>query len=323
MRPAWLTLVSWLCLAPVVALAAGPRKPTPEEKALAYLAREVPAWAAENKCYSCHNNGDAARALYTATRLGYSVPARALADTTRWLSQPDRWKHNGGEGKFNDKKLAAIQFAAALADAIEAGRVKERKALRRAAKLVAGHQEKDGSWKIGAEANLGSPATYGARLATVMARRTLLRADARRYRRAVARADAWLRKVPVKNVMDAAAVLLGLAGAKDRPALARRKKCLGLIRKGQSKDGGWGPYVNSASEPFDTALVILALDQYGKMAGVRGMLKRGRTYLIATQDSDGAWPATTRPAGAESYAQHVSTTGWATLALLVTRNDGK
>ncbi len=27
---------------------------TPEERALAYLAREVPRWSAENHCYSCH-----------------------------------------------------------------------------------------------------------------------------------------------------------------------------------------------------------------------------------------------------------------------------
>ena len=37
-----------------------------EDRALAYLIREVPAWSREHKCFSCHNNGDAARALYTA-----------------------------------------------------------------------------------------------------------------------------------------------------------------------------------------------------------------------------------------------------------------
>ena len=48
-----------------------------EERAVAHLAREVPRWAKKNRCYSCHNNGDAARALYTAVRLGRSVPAGA------------------------------------------------------------------------------------------------------------------------------------------------------------------------------------------------------------------------------------------------------
>jgi hypothetical protein len=48
-------------------------------------------------------------------------------------------------------------------------------------------------------------------------------------------------------------------------------------------------------------------------------LKRGRAWLIAQQDEEGGWRETTRPAGAESYAHRISTTGWATLALLRTR----
>jgi hypothetical protein len=49
------------------------------------------------------------------------------------------------------------------------------------------------------------------------------------------------------------------------------------------------------------------------------MIQRGRAYLLSSQQGDGSWPETTRPRGAESYAQRLSTTGWATLALLATR----
>jgi hypothetical protein len=45
----------------------------------------------------------------------------------------------------------------------------------------------------------------------------------------------------------------------------------------------------------------------------------GRRYLVERQMRDGSWPETTRPAGQESYAQRISTTGWATLALLASR----
>src|SRR5271155_193021 len=100
-----------------------------EQRALVYLSREVPAWSADNKCYSCHNNGDAARALYTAVRLGHAVPAKAYADTSLWLSRPRQWDHNGGEGPANDKGQARIEFAAALVDAIECGQLKDRKLL--------------------------------------------------------------------------------------------------------------------------------------------------------------------------------------------------
>jgi hypothetical protein len=48
-------------------------------------------------------------------------------------------------------------------------------------------------------------------------------------------------------------------------------------------------------------------------------IAHGRDYLTRSQSSDGSWPETTRPTGQESYAQRISTTGWALLALLDSR----
>lgn len=311
----------FLALPLALVLAAGQPDPTPESRALAYLAREVPRWSAANKCYSCHHNGDAARALYVAARLSYPVPAQALADTSRWLAKPAGWDHNGGDGPFSDKKLARIQFAAALAEAVEAGLVKDHGALKDSAALVAEQQRKDGSWQADAEGTVGSPATYGTCLATFQARRILDKADPERYKGAVAKADGWFRQVHVQSVLDAAAVLFALEGGKDAAALTQRRKCLALIRKGQSDQGGWGPYVTSPPEAFDTALVVLALARYQDETDAKDRLRKGRAFLISLQREDGSWEETTRPTGGESYAQRLSTTGWATLALL--RTSGK
>lgn len=308
------------CLISVLA-ALGPAAPaaeTPEGRALAYLSREVPRWSADNHCYSCHNNGDAARALYAAARRSRPVPARALADTTRWLSRPERWDDNGGDSPVSDRRLARVQFAAAAAEAFDAGLLKDRAALARGADLVADQQDRDGSWKVGAAGSTGSPATYGTCLATCVARRTLRRADPERFRPAVARADRWLREVRVAGVLDAAAVVLALEGDDDPAARGQRRHCLELIRRGEARDGGWGPYVTSAPEPFDTAVVLLALVPLREQAEYRPLLRRGRQFLVATQRPDGSWPETTRPPGAESYAQRLSTAGWATQALLAT-----
>ena len=51
-------------------------------------------------------------------------------------------------------------------------------------------------------------------------------------------------------------------------------------------------------------------------------LRRGRAFLLDEQLEDGSWPETTRPPGQQSYAQYISTTGWATLALLETQALG-
>ena len=57
--------------------------------------------------------------------------------------------------------------------------------------------------------------------------------------------------------------------------------------------------------------------QFADLPEVAAMIHRGRSYLIGTQESDGGWPETTRPSGNLSYAHRISTTGWATQALLV------
>jgi hypothetical protein len=295
------------------------RGDSPEDKALAYLAVEVPRWSLEHRCYSCHNNGDAARALYAAVRLGRTVKPEATLDTDRWLIRPESWEKNGGEGPFSDKALARVQFTAALASAIESGRVQDREPLVRAAKQLADDQAEDGSWKVDEQNRVGSPATYGRSLATWIAREALRAADASEYRARIERADAWLRRQPLASVLDASTVLLARAFDDSPEGAERRRKALDLLKRGQAPEGGWGPFARSPPEVFDTALALLALDRHRDQAGVSEMIRRGRAYLAETQQDDGSWVETTRPSGNESYAQRISTTGWATLALLTVK----
>jgi hypothetical protein len=281
----------------------------PEVRATSFLAAEVPRWPRENHCFSCHNNGDAARALIAAKRAGLSVPDESLGDTLAWLGAPEGWDDNGGGGGFDDRTLARIQFASALSAAVDAGLLDDRTPLERAAAIVASDQLDDGSWKLDASESIGSPATYGRVLATATAKRVLERVDPRAHEAALVRASAWLEGYEIRTVVDAAAVLLGLGPGGCA-------ECLALIEKAEAPSGGWGPYLVSAPEPFDTALVMLSL------VGIEGqqeLLAAGRAFLVESQLDDGSWVETTRPAGQQSYAQYISTTGWATLALLATR----
>jgi squalene cyclase len=114
-----------------------------------------------------------------------------------------------------------------------------------------------------------------------------------------------------------------LSGAKDDLAAMRRKQCLDYLSQAQTDRGGWGPYRTSPPEVFDTALALLALSALPRTAESEAAVARGRKYLIAEQLDDGSWTETTRPSGARSYAQRLSTTGWATLALLATRQKSQ
>ena len=288
---------------------------TAEAKAVEFLKREVPAWSKNNGCFSCHNNGDAARALYRASQQGYRISVDVLADTTTWLAEPQVWDKNKGDPRSSDERLANLQFALALLTALQTGHVTDKKPLQVAAQRVAANQHPSGAWLIDSGTAVGSPATYGSSLATAMACRVLRASESNELKIALESAESWLRRTPINSVSAAAAFLLANvpSGAKSR-----RNECLAIIERAQTQDGGWGPYVDSPPEVFDTAIVLLALAAE-KHAGMTGRIHRARNFLVTQQDPDGGWPATTRPPGGESYAQRLSTTGWATLALLATR----
>lgn len=278
------------------------------QTALAFLSREVPRWSQENHCYSCHNNGDAARALYLARQRGYQVPAAALADTTAWLLAPAKWDEIRGATAASDKKLGRIQFAAALAEAFLTAAVRDVGPLQAAAESLVKLQDADGSWRVDTGGLPGAPATYGTALATYMTRRTLETAGRARFAAAIGRATRWLAGAKPGSTLDAAALLLASPGRAD---------CRKLLLDAQTSDGGWGAQPKMPAEAFDTAMVLLALGGHGSAAD------RGRAWLVRMQDAEGAWPETTRPSGGQSYAERISTAGWVVYALLETEGRGR
>lgn len=293
-------------------------------RGVSYLTAEVPKWKAEHPCYSCHNNGDATRALLVASAKGYDI-GNSLNDTLNFLKQPATWDQNKAPNGFDDKQLARVQFASALAVAERHGKAASTD-LEAAAKLLVADQKPDGSWTLDQSQSLGSPATYGAIIATWSARTTLISSGMQPDNFTIVQADRWFRSLTVENVIDAAGTLLGLELASDVMAENLRRTCLSILRNGQTPAGGWGPYVTAAPQVFDTAMAVLALsmlDVEPRLARstyrpeeLKEAIAKGKAYLVAQQRPDGSWPETTRPADQESYAQRISTSAWAMLALL-------
>jgi hypothetical protein len=188
--------------------------------------------------------------------------------------------------------------------------------------LLARDQAESGAWGEDTKGVLGSPITWGRVLATQSARRTLRGVSPSRFAAPIERAERWLGQVAPVSVLDAAALLLALPLADEESTRRQKRAALEVIARGQGSDGGWGPSLQSPQEVFDTALVVIALSPHTAEPGVRARLARGRGYLLATQQSDGGWPETTRPAGGTSYAHRISTSGWALEALAVTAEMG-
>lgn len=252
------------------------------KEAIAYLEDEVPRWKRENKCFSCHNNGDGARALFALKAAGFAVKPEALEDSLENLRAPKNWEQ---------KTLAIVQYAAAMREAKPAGLIRS---TGEAASLLEKWQEPDGRWKVDEEKGEGAAATYGPELGTALALSALEPGS-----ESVSKAKRWLASRPASSIVAAAGILLGgiASEAAERALLDR-----------QLADGSWN------HEAFDTAIAMLALKRARKSDEA---IERGRAYLLKTQLSGGGWTGTTRPAGGTSYAQHISTTAWAALALAV------
>jgi squalene cyclase len=248
----------------------------------------------------------------------YAVTAETLTPTAAWLEKPEDWGKSGQTG-FGDQKLARIQFASALADAIDVGVVKDKTLLKRAAELLLTHQEADGSWQVDAPGATPSAVTYGPVLATFMARRALERADDARFKDAIARADAWLGSADIRSAVNAAAVVLSLESRTDAPSKASVDRALDALLNAQNNDGGWGPFPKTPAQPFETAMALLALNAVRARSGIESRIAKGRAFLVSVQFEDGGWPSAVESAAGGTYARHMSTSAWATQALLATK----
>jgi hypothetical protein len=294
------------------------------EKGVAYLVVEVPRWRAEHSCYSCHNNGDAVRALVAAAGRGHEV-GTSIDDTLAWLATPERWDSNAQRSGSDDLPLGRIQFAATLQQMVVWERAGQA-ALDRASLLLLPLQKEDGSFRPNETQTIGGATAYGPMLATAMAHRVLSRSRAEAAQQPAAMARRWMRRSAMNSVLDASSVLIGLERDGDEEADVRREDALKVLKQAQGPDGGWGPFQTSQSDVFDTALALMALvmvrnveqlhETTYTVRELEAAIGAARKYLMGTQNPDGSWPETTRPANGESYAQRISTTAWTLQALM-------
>ena len=57
----------------------------------------------------------------------------------------------------------------------------------------------------------------------------------------------------------------------------------------------------------------------GDRPDVEARITKGRAFLISVQYEDGGWPSAVESSTGGTYARHMSTSAWATMALLTTK----
>lgn len=337
--PPWWLVV--LCCIGAVGMQVGAREPpvrsdasrlgkadaSATARSLEFLSREMSEWPRENGCYSCHNNGDAARAIYLAMRMERFPLGRTVSDS--WLKEPSGWQLPDEEkGPEGDQSLADLQFALAAERWAEVARHQDRdpEAVAEVGQVMAEARSRvrrglveETHWPADPTSELGSPVTYGPRLGTAMARQLLGPGETAATRQVWRRSRDWLLSQPLRGTMDAAARILGLTPEERLQFAEPVQESRQLLWKAQQDQGGWGPYERSRPENFDTAIALLALMQLSDEESLQ-RARKGREYLLGQQWEDGSWTETTRPGGRESYAQRISTVAWVTIALLASES---
>lgn len=291
------------------------------EKAVDYLAAETPKWRTEHRCASCHHQGSAVRALLAAKAKGKLKDNRPLENSLDWLDHPEKWADNHGDPNASDPLLAEIQFGASLFRAEPQNPERFRDAISQLAEQLAKRQSKDGCFALENSEGLASPITLGPILLTAYARAILTPRKAAATDKSPTTFDqesklasAWLLDVKPRNTFEASSLLIALTpGRESKSARAAARK---IIRESAHVGGGYGPYINSPAEVFDTALVILALSRDEQVKDHRNLIDNAKKQLIIWQLEDGSWEETTRPSGGISYAHRIATTAWALEALL-------
>jgi Squalene-hopene cyclase C-terminal domain len=299
------------------------------ERGLAFLQTDAEKWRKERKCATCHHGTMTVWAFSEAKSQGYAVKAEAAADLTKWTV--DRFFEN--LDKPRDKRpgwsmvntpalyLAVMALAVPKQEAVSAGDLK------RITGHLLRHQESDGSWAWSSAPPKNRPPPHfeSDEVATLLADLALGSQVAANpkgnpaARESREKAAAWLAKNKPSQTTQALALGLLHDVRAGKPAKEITAGIDRLLSR-QNRDGGWGQDRGLSSDAYATGQALYFLS----LAGVkkdRAEVKRGVSFLVATQKEDGHWPITARAHKGEKPANNVVPityfgTAWATLGMM-------
>lgn len=297
--------------------------PSPEreavEKGLRVLNTGAAAYLDRRECFSCHHQALPLLVWESAALRGFA------SDRERVKSQVGHTIAFFTKTEFKPRSTTTFPYALL---ALKAGSHAADAVTEKIVEELLARQQEDGSWP---EALVERPPAQGS-LFTVTALAiegvSHYATDAQRKRAdaAVRRGREWLRHAKPETTEDLAFHLRGLAFVGEKPervAAATRE-----LLKRQQVDGGWAQTLDRDSDPYATAVALNGL-RAGGFAPDSPAYRKGVSYLLKTQGSDGGWVVTTRAKpvqvffdngdpGGKSQFLAFTATGWAVLAILET-----
>jgi hypothetical protein len=293
------------------------------EKSLPMLQQAGASFLKAGGCVSCHNQNLTAMAVTLArtNKLAVDDATAAMQSKTvrlQWASfEPLLLQRVDPPGAMDTLMYSVLHLAVegAAPDHIVDAMVHN----------IAGEQTRAGNWHLPAIAR--PPMEDGDFSRTAICLRSLaafpLPGRKAEFDERIQRAAAWLKAATPRTTEDRSMQLLGLkwANVDRRETEAGLKKLIAL----QRADGGWAQTPDLTSDAYATGEVLHTIHELGISANDE-VYRRGVTYLLKAQLTDGSWHVASRAPKFQPYFQSgfphdhdqwisSAATAWATIAL--------
>jgi hypothetical protein len=269
------------------------RKALPPVQAMPTL----PAAYRKAGCISCHHEGLGLTTLCFLSRRGFAIDEDLASQEAKALRRAYDEFAPLYHHALTDEAAAreadffediAVQMGYMLGGLLDSGQPPNA-TTDVSARLLLKFQQDDGSWTFttAREPMQSSDFTTTALAARVL-RAYAPKDEVDRADRAIVAARRWLLENSPTTTDDLAFRLLGLSwlGASSDDVQGAAE----ALRAAQREDGGWAQVSTAqASDAYATGLALLALHQGGGVPATDPAYRRGVTFLLETQKSDGTW----------------------------------
>jgi squalene-hopene/tetraprenyl-beta-curcumene cyclase len=272
------------------------------EASTRFLEKEGLRWMKQQQCASCHHIPAMVWALNEARGHGYQVNEKALAEVTSWALA------EGSQAQVFpdlplDKKHSETDYLGPLLMALGVGAGEMRDATvekdrRRLLARALTQQAKDGSWNANSG---GRPPVHASRdvqtswILLAMSDASLANSSEDQWVVQRNAATEWLTRNPPADSHQGLAMRLLVHRRLGKPAAEVQPLVDALLRQ-QNEDGGWSQTQKMKSDAFATGLSLYVLSGQ-KAPGLDVAVRRAEEFLVQTQQPDGSWTMTSRPAG--------------------------
>lgn len=275
------------------------------------------------QCFTCHNQGLSVMALVTAQARGLSVDAEHLQTQLKFTAQflgKNHAKYLEGKGQGGQADTAGYALWT-----LDYGGWQGDETTAAVAEYFLRYQSDRDHWE---PTSRRPPSEQSFFTSSYVALRGMQRYGTPEQRERIeARCEIvkqWLLKTPAIDTEDRVFRLRALH-AVGAPETALRQATFDLLHT-QLGDGGWPQTAAMTSDAYATGSVLVALHETGGLATTDGTYRRGLSYLLANQLSDGSWHVVSRSDPFQTYFESgyphgkdqfisIAAAGWATTAL--------